>query len=468
VSYLSIEFSVLFLIFLFLYWFCRKSPVLQNYLLLIASYGLVASFSYTFALILAGYSVVIFCLSFMIDKSKFPKCWFILSIIAAVGNLAIFKYFDFFSSAVQIVMNNLGLSVLIPSTEIIMPIGISFYTFHSISYLVSVKRGEIKRADFTSFMLFLSFFPSLVAGPINRARDFLPQIQMKTCRELLEPYRAFTLILFAVVKVYWLSSAIAETWVNPVFASPNEYNSLDLIFALYSYAIQLYLNFSGYTDLVTAIALLLGFKLPINFNFPYLAINLRDFWQRWHISLSNWIRDYIYIPLGGSRCGFFRTQANLLIAMLLSGLWHGASLNFLIWGGIHGIGMVLLNISDKYFGRNFLADRFAFFAKLLTFQYVCFAWIFFRSSSFSESIEYLSAIMNNFSHIELHFNSLFYILLLLVGYSLYPLTTNLQTNIIKYMQKVHWIFLPIIFIIILWIVISFAPSGIPNFIYAGF
>jgi len=468
VSYLSIEFSVLFLIFLFLYWFCRKSPVLQNYLLLIASYGLVASFNYTFALILAGYSVVIFCLSFMTDKSKFPKCWFILSIIAAAGNLAIFKYFDFFSSAVQIVMNNLGLSVLIPSTEIIMPIGISFYTFHSISYLVSVKRGEIKRADFTSFMLFLSFFPSLVAGPINRARDFLPQIQIKTCRELLEPYRAFTLILFAVVKVYWLSSAIAETWVNPVFASPNEYNSLDLIFALYSYAIQLYLNFSGYTDLVTAIALLLGFKLPINFNFPYLAINLRDFWQRWHISLSNWIRDYIYIPLGGSRCGFFRTQANLLIAMLLSGLWHGASLNFLIWGGIHGIGMVLLNISDKYFGRNFLADRFVFFAKLLTFQYVCFAWIFFRSSSFSESIEYLSAIMNNFSHIELHFNSLFYILLLLVGYSLYPLTTNLQTNIIKYMQKVYWIFLPIIFVIILWIVISFAPSGIPNFIYAGF
>ncbi|WP_392552640.1 MBOAT family O-acyltransferase [Orbus wheelerorum] len=467
-SYLSIEFSVLFLIFLCLYWSCRKWPVLQNYMLLIASYGIVASFNYTFALILAGYSTVIFVLSLLIEKTKYQRFWFSISIIAAMVNLAIFKYFDFFSNALQAVINDLGLGVLIPSTEIIMPIGISFYTFHSISYIVSVKRREIKQTDFISFMLFLSFFPSIVAGPINRARDFLPQIKVKTCRELLEPYRAFTLILFAVVKVYWLSSAIADTWVNPVFSSPAEYNSLDLIFALYAYAIQLYLNFSGYTDLVTAIALLLGFKLPINFNLPYLAINLRDFWQRWHISLSCWIRDYVYIPLGGSRCGFFRTQVNLLIAMLLSGLWHGASLNFLIWGGVHGVGMVLLNIGDKYFGRNFLANRFAFLAKLITFQYVCFAWIFFRSSSFSESIEYLSAIMNNFSDVSLHFNSLVYILLLLVGYYLYPLATNLQNNTIKYMRRVHWLFLPIIFILILWIVISFAPSGIPNFIYAGF
>ncbi|WP_392560997.1 MBOAT family O-acyltransferase [Orbus sturtevantii] len=467
-SYLSIEFSVLFLIFFCLYWSCRKLPVLQNYLLLIASYGIVASFNYTFALILAGYSIVIFSLSFLLDKSKYRRFWFTISIMAAMGNLAVFKYFDFFTNALQVIINNLGLSFLIPSTEIIMPIGISFYTFHSISYIVSIKRKEIERADFISFMLFLSFFPSIVAGPINRARDFLPQIQIKISRELLEPYRAFTLILFAIVKVYWLSSAIADTWVNPVFANPAEYSSLDLIFALYAYAIQLYLNFSGYTDLVTAIALLLGFKLPINFNLPYLASNLRNFWQRWHISLSSWIRDYVYIPLGGSRSGFFRTQINLLIAMLLSGLWHGASLNFLIWGGVHGIGMVLLNIGDKYFGRNCLADRFLFLAKLITFHYVCFAWIFFRSSSFSESLEYLSAIINNFSHIPLHFNSLFYMFLLLLGYYLYPLATNLQVNIVKCMHKVHWSLLPVIFILTLWLVISFAPSGIPNFIYAGF
>lgn len=467
-SYLSIEFSVLFGIFFVLYWLCRKSPLLQNYLLLIASYGIVASFNYTFALILGGYSVAIYCLSLFIENVRYQRLAFIASIIVAIVNLAIFKYFDFFSTVLQEILHSLGLTIFIPSAEIIMPIGISFYTFHSISYLVSLKRREIARPDFMSFMLFLSFFPSVVAGPINRARDFLPQIQQQKPRELLEPYRAFTLILFAVVKVYWLSSSIAEIWVNPVFANPSEYNSLDLIFAVYVYAIEIYLNFSGYTDLVIAIALLLGFRLPINFNLPYLAVNLRDFWQRWHISLSTWIRDYVYIPLGGNRKSYIRTQVNVMIAMLLSGLWHGASLNFLIWGGIHGIGMVLLNVGDRYCGRDFLASRSRFLAKLFTFHYVCFAWIFFRCSSFNESLEFLSAILNNFSDIPLQFNSLFYILFLLLGFILYPRFSHLQHNLSHGMSKVPWPLLPILFIIILWIIISFAPSGIPNFIYAGF
>lgn len=467
-SYLSIEFSVLFLIFFCCYWLFQKLPILQNYLLLIASYVIVISFSYTFAIILASYSIVVFILCWLMKKTKYSYFWLVISLIAALGNLAIFKYFDFFTNTLQIIFNSIGLDIFVPSIEIIMPIGISFYTFHSISYIVSVKKGEIENSDFISFMLFLSFFPSIVAGPINRARDFIPQIETKIPRQILEPYRAFTLILLAIIKVYWLSSFIADTWVNPIFSNPSEYNSVDLIFGLYAYAIELYFNFSGYTDLVTAMALLLGFRLPINFNLPYLALNLRDFWQRWHISLSTWIRDYIYIPLGGNRNGFVRTQINLLIAMLLSGLWHGASVNFIIWGGIHGFGMILLNIGDKYLGRDFLANKLAFIAKLITFHYVSFAWIFFRSSSFTEANEYLVSIMDNLTKVPLQFNSPLYISLLIIVYWLYPRFAHLPSIMINGMSKVYWLFLPIILIIVLWLVVRFAPSGIPNFIYAGF
>lgn len=212
-------------------------------------------------------------------------------------------------------------------------------------------------ANFWNLALFLSFFPSIIAGPINRAKDFLPQISISQSREILEPFRAFTLLIFAVIKVYCLGGLISEYLFKPIFANPTEFSVIDLLVGLYAYAIQIYLNFSGYTDLVTGIALLLGFRLPINFNFPYLALNLREFWTRWHISLSSWNRDNIYIPLGGSRRGFIRTQINVMLAMLLSGLWHGAGINFIIWGACHGIGIVVLNIGDRYLGKGWIAIR---------------------------------------------------------------------------------------------------------------
>ena len=465
-SYLSIEFGLIFVVFFAIYWALRLLPKSQNNLLLISSYLIVASYSFQFAVILFFYTCAIYFFSVMIATSKYhAKRWLILGLSAAIINLALFKYFDFFRYELQSLLNYLDLSILLPVITVLIPIGISFYTFHSVSYLVSVKNKELSVAKFWDLALFLSFFPSIIAGPINRAKTFLPQIVVSKPREVLEPFRAFTLIILAILKVYCLGGLISENWVTPIFSNPLEYCTLDLLVGLYAYAIQIYLNFSGYTDLVTGIALLLGFRLPINFNFPYLATNLRDFWDRWHISLSHWIRDYIYIPLGGSRHGFVRTQLNVMLAMLLSGLWHGAGINFIIWGSCHGIGIVFLNILDRYVGRGWIVQRSPIIARLLTWHYICFTWLFFCCESLADALDYLNALCHNFL-VDSHYIGVF--IIICIVFLMYPISKNIPNWCTAQLSKINSIFLPVFFTLILWLTIYLAPSGVPNFIYANF
>lgn len=482
-SYLSIEFSLFFVALFFIYWGLRFSIQLQNLLLLSVSYLIVGLLNINFALLLLTYTLVNFGFAKAISSAKnHKKIIFASAILFSVLNLAVFKYFDFFRGELQAIFYTIGIEFYLPTAELLLPIGISFYTFHCISYLVSLYKKEMDLVSFWDFALFLSFFPSIVAGPINRAKTFIPQIESsctitlangaeKTVileRDILNPYKAFTLILLAIIKVYWLSSALEQFCVNPIFNNPMEYHSFDLLLGIYAYAIQIYLNFSGYTDLVTGIALLLGFKLPINFNLPYLAYNLRDFWHRWHISLSTWIRDYLYFPLGGSRRGFTRTQLNVLIAMLLSGLWHGAGMNFIIWGGLHGLGMIYLNVSDRLFKSWRLHLHCSLLAKLITFHFICLTWIFFRSNSIDESIEFICALFKNHQEIEMQFNALIWIAILFVLFATYSFWSKIPDYFTRFTHWIHWSLLPFVFIVILFFVIDFAPSGIPLFIYGGF
>lgn len=465
-SYLSIEFGLLFIVFFAIYWAFNLLPKFQNALLLVSSYLIVSSYSWQFALILGVYTSVTYLISIMILVSKdHAKSWLIFGLIISISNLALFKYFDFFRQELQALLNVFHIPILLPLFSVLIPIGISFYTFHSVSYLVSVKRKEIEVAKFWDFALFLSFFPSIVAGPINRAKDFLPQISVCQPRQILEPYRAFILIMMSIIKVYCLGGWINDAWVNPIFANPLEFSVIDLLVGVYAYAIQIYLNFSGYTDLVTGIALLLGFRLPINFNQPYLSLNLRHFWARWHISLSQWIRDYIYIPLGGNRKGFTRTQINVLLAMFLSGLWHGAGINFIIWGICHGIGIVALNIGDRFFGRDVISQRSPFIARLLTWHYVCFTWLFFYCENLSDALDYLMALTHNVMIKPQYWQAF---LIIMVAYLVYPMCKNLPNLATVLLSKVNKLCLPVITILILWCVIYFAPSGMPDFIYASF
>ncbi|MEY0429829.1 MBOAT family protein [Providencia rettgeri] len=471
-NFFSFEFLGSFLIFFLIYWGCQPSAKLQNGLLITASYFFVYSFSPDFAYILFSYTLIIYLLT-NVATNWLSSRW-IYGILTAVivGFFTTFKYYSFFQETIQQTLDKFGFSVGLPILEILAPLGLSFYVFHSVSYTVSVCRKEIPKADFFDVTLYLAFFPSIVAGPINRAKNFLPQIQAES-REVLDPRKAILFISLALVKLFLFSSYLSENFVNPVFDSPVGYNAGEILVATYAYAWNIYFNFSGYTNLVTGIALLLGFRVPVNFNAPYLAANLKEFWARWHISLSTFIRDYIYIPLGGNRKGFSRMNTNVFLAMVISGLWHGAAMTFVVWGAIHGLGIVLLNLKslcmEKLGWTQVIPNKTlsVWVSRIITFHFVCFAWIFFRSPSFDDALLMANQIIapGFIASINASLGLLIAFWLLLITY---PYFVQGYHYVAKKYQTIPWYYYPIPLAIILTIMFMLSPSGMPGFIYANF
>ncbi len=468
-SYISIEFAVSFLMFFILYWLARPLPRLQNILVLLASYGLLASFNYWFAIHLLAYTVVIYLLSWGITYSLFSRAYLITAILISLANLFFFKYFDFSREFLQNFLQFAGLDLVIPAIEIILPIGISYYTFHTITYLVSLYREEIDLPPIDSFALFLAFFPTLIAGPINRATKMLPQLAHYKKREIKHVNLIYVLIILAIAKKLWLSAYLSDHWVQPILMSSGEYHGLTVIAGVYAYALQIFLDFSGYTDLMIALAMLLGFTIPINFNMPYMAINIRDFWRRWHISLSNWIRDYIYFPLGGSRRGFLRTQINVAIAMVLSGIWHGVGLSFIVWGALHGAAIIVLNCTDSLFGKARIANKSLYLSRWITFHFICLTWIFFYAPTLTDSWEILTAIFTQMSDWQnIPITTLLFVLMMPLLLWIYPLMKNSINQLANGLSYIPWLIRPIIFTALLLGIILLSPEGIPAFIYATF
>ena len=261
---------------------------------------------------------------------------------ANLGVLGFFKYYGFFVTSVANGLGRLGVETTPPLLDIILPIGISFFTFQAISYLVDLNRGELDQPlRFLDLGFYLSFFPQLVAGPIVRATDLAPQIRQRPDPRTIPAGEAFWLIAQGLIKKVVISSYLATNLVDPVFDVPGDHSRLDVLLAIYGYSVQIYADFSGYTDIAIGCALLLGFRFPQNFDSPFRALSIRDFWRRWHISLSTWLRDYVYIPFGGNRGGRIRTARNLGLTMVLGGLWHGAAWTFLVWGAIHGAALIV-------------------------------------------------------------------------------------------------------------------------------
>jgi len=325
-----------------------------------------------------------------------------LIIVSVFVNLLVLAYFKYSYFFVDITNNLLGTNFKVVNllalwsnsltgnnfdiSSIILPVGISFYTFQSMSYTIDVYRRKLKPVtNFIDFGFFVTFFPQLVAGPIVRASEFIPQLYQNYKVTKEEFGYALFLILNGLIKKMLISDYISINFVDRVFDNPMAYTGIENLMSIYGYAIQIYCDFSGYTDIAIGVALLLGFRLPINFNSPYKASNITDFWRRWHISLSTWLRDYLYITLGGNRKGKIRTYINLLITMVLGGLWHGANVRFVIWGAIHGVALALhklwQNFSPKKTNSNFILKLLGVF---FTFNIVCFAWLFFRANSISD------------------------------------------------------------------------------------
>ena len=466
-SYLSPEFAVFFLAFLMLYWALVKWGQAQKLLLLAASYGLYGGLDLRFGLTLGVYSLCILIL--FAATSRWPQWRRVFTgfgIVASVINLAFFKYFDFFRESVQTGANALGLNWALPAVDILMPIGISFYTFQSIAYLVAVGRGEREPASPLDSLLYLAFFPTLLAGPICRPSVLLTQIESAEKRQLSNPDLAIFLLLSALVKKVWLASWVAEAWVKPLFANSGAYQGPELLVGMYAYAVQIYLDFSGYSDLVIGLAMLLGYQLPDNFNFPYLARNLREFWQRWHISLSTWIRDYVYIPMGGNRHGWLITQGTLLSAMLISGLWHGASLKFIIWGALHGFGVIALNVYKKVGGKPFSGAFPSFVSGFITFNFVCIAWVFFRADGWQEAVNYIAGFARLDGPLQLNVLSGFTMLALFFVATWF--SERFSRKSLDVLQRTPLLLKPFLLAAVVLAVSLLGPSGVPAFLYYSY
>ena len=314
------------------------------------------------------------------------------SLLTNLGMLAIFKYAGFFVDSFVDLLARLGFHVSAGPLRIILPVGISFYTFQTMSYSIDIYRRVLAPTNkLLDFALFVGFFPQLVAGPIVRARDFLTQLATED-RSPLETGRAGRLIVGGLFKKVILADVLGAELVDSVFANPGGATGLETLLAVYGYALQIYGDFSGYSDIAIGIALLLGFRFPDNFNQPYRALSLQDFWRRWHISLSSWLRDYLYIGLGGNQGGRARTARNLLVTMLLGGLWHGAGWTFILWGAIHGVGLVIERFVPLLAPARHTGKLGQLIRRVAVFHVVCAGWIFFRAVDLPRALEVFGSL----------------------------------------------------------------------------
>jgi alginate O-acetyltransferase complex protein AlgI len=392
VSFPTIEFAAFFVVVFVISWALMPHPRAWRPFILVASYVFYGWIDWRWVMLLIASSVVNTLAARVIsqsDSQEARKRALTAAIVFDLGLLGVFKYLGFFVSEVDGAFDAIGLGSPLPLVQIVLPIGISFFTFQAISYVVDVYRGETKAASLGDVAILQAFFPHLIAGPIVRANELLPQLRTPRDPRTVLAGPGLFLIAGGLIKKTVVADELARNVVDPVFNDPAAHSGLEVLLAIYGFAAQIYCDFSGYTDMAIGVALLLGFQLPQNFNRPYLALSLQDFWRRWHMTLSRWLRDYLYIPLGGNRDGERRTYRNLMLTMLLGGLWHGASFTFVLWGGIHG---TALSVERWARGRWEGFHMPALLAWLITFHVVCLAWIFFRSPDLSTAFAMLGGV----------------------------------------------------------------------------
>jgi alginate O-acetyltransferase complex protein AlgI len=390
-----------------IYWLVNnKSLKLQNILLLAASYYFYACWDWRFLFLLMFSTALDYYTGIKMHESKTngtKKFWFWLSIGINVGFLGVFKYYNFFAASLAETLSGVGIQANFWTLQVILPVGISFYTFHGLSYVIDIYKNRIEpERNIVDYSLFVSYFPLLVAGPIERATHLLPQIKKARIFNSSQAIQGVKQIIWGLFKKVVVADNCAF-YVNQVFDNSQGYSASELWLGAVLFAFQIYGDFSGYSDIALGTSKLFGIELLRNFNFPYFAKDIADFWRRWHISLSTWFRDYLYIPLGGSQGGKTMRLRNTFAIFLVSGFWHGANWTFIVWGLIHALLFIPLLITDR--NRNNLSDgQYALkdFPKILiTFLFVCLAWVFFRADSLSDAFQYILG-MFHFNELSLH------------------------------------------------------------------
>ena len=462
------RFILFFVIIFILYWSCPYNKIRKIFLLL-CSYIFYSAWNWRFLFLILISTSVDYVVGVQLtktNKQKIRKILLLTSLSVDLGILGFFKYFNFFAQSLSTFLQSLGVEVDYTYINIILPVGISFYTFQALSYTIDVYLGKIEPCkNPIDFALFIAFFPQLVAGPIVRAIDFIPQLFVLRKWTDVRVRACLLLFLAGFIKKACISDNLSP-YADAYFQDPASFSTCSTHLAAILYSIQIYCDFSGYSDMAIACAGLLGYHFPVNFNFPYFAVNIADFWRRWHISLSSWLRDYLYIPLGGNRNGTAKTYRNLLLTMFLGGLWHGASWNFVIWGSIHGIALMFLRIVDTLIPTNYSKTKLkTIISCLVTYIFVCSTWILFRSSDFYTSTQILSSfflINNSGTQVLWPFLWIYILILLAVHWIVYKnylktFVYNLPIPVFSLLYGVAWA------IIMTWVNTSYRP-----FIYFQF
>ncbi len=407
-------------------------------------------------------------------KSQRAKRWWVAASVAV--NLGMLGYFKYTNFLVEIANTMFGEGFM-QFQNIFLPVGISFFVFQSMSYTIDIYRGQIRPLDrWIDYLFYLSFFPQLVAGPIVRARDFIPQIRRAVVVTEQMFGRAIFLIISGLVKKAIISDYISLNFVDRVFDEPLLYSGFECLMGIYGYALQIYCDFSGYSDMAIGIALLLGFTFPKNFDAPYHSATITEFWRRWHISLSSWLRDYLYISLGGNRKGRVRTYVNLFLTMLLGGLWHGAALRFVLWGALHGVALALHKMwlgvvpQAKTFGYQMPLWR-RVGGVVLTFNLVCLGWLMFRAESMQTVALMLHQIFSSFNGAiipQVIEGYSFVFVLMAVGYMLHLLPTRVDDWACRVVSRMPMVLQLLLIALVAWCVMQIKSTDIQPFIYFQF
>lgn len=479
----TLEFGVFFLIVFTVSWALRWVPLSRKIFLVAVSYFFYGWWDWRFTALLFLTTVINYLGGLLIGMSERQGTRkLIVGVTVAVDLIVLgfFKYYGFFLTSLDSLLTSIGLERDLPFMEVILPIGISFFTFQGISYVVDVYRGHIAaEKSLLDVMLFKSFFPQLVAGPIVRAADFIPQLHQtpKLTREHVGV--GTVLILTGLLKKMVIANYLATELVDPVFFDPTASGALDLLIGVYGYAVQIYCDFSGYSDIAIGVAALLGYRFLENFNQPYRASSLQDFWRRWHISLSTWLRDYLYIPLGGSRGSEAKTYRNLFLTMFLGGVWHGAAWTFVIWGTLHGTMLAVERVIRRGLEEIAPTETEAggvltalgngashILGVIWTFHFVCLAWIFFRADSIGSAINYLAG----FGDFETprQYTTPFLVGLILVTMIFQFTPRHLGRWLAQGVKRLPSPLLGLLLGGGLWLIWALAPEGVAPFIYFQF
>lgn len=460
----TVEFAIFFPVVLALSWWLMPRQGLWKPFIVLASYAFYAGANWRFCLLLAGVTLWNQLGAVLLHRTteERRRTWIVR--VAVAGDLlllGVFKYYAFFVEDVGAALDAIRLGLPLPLLTIALPVGVSFFTFQAISYVVDVKRREIEPSSTLDVAIYLSFFPHLVAGPIVRAREFLPQLARPRDPNRVAVGSGLALIALGLVKKVGLADFLAREVVDPVFAVPEAYHAPDVLLAAYAYTAQIYCDFSGYTDIAIGLALLMGFVFPQNFDSPYRALGLREFWRRWHMTLSRFLRDFLYIPLGGNRGGRWKTYRNLFLTMVLGGLWHGAAWTFVLWGAVHGAGLV----AEHALGGRW--ERLPRWLRwLITFHVVVFAWILFRA----QGIDVFAALIGQltaFGAPTLWSAAVVGAVVVVIGAQLLPPGWIEATQV--RVERVNPIVLAACLAVVIVAVMATVPSqGVPPFIYFQF